>query len=159
MSISEFKWDQGKRVASFTTSLFKQVCLWVIELVCTEALCTAGRVFSLRLPAWWSDAVHLSPWLGPMHCSGFLLDSKVIFVPFLCVGFSRFLLHWCCVQSFVKYLAVERWRFYVKKNIYLQNRASGLMIFAYVLEIVILSDLIPVLCAKKFSFTPQNAPF
>ena len=42
---------------------------------------------------------------------------------------------------------------------------SLLQFFAQMLEIVTLSDLVPVLCAKKFSFAPQggftlkNAPF
>ena len=33
------------------------------------------------------------------------------------------------------------------------------MIFAQMLEIVALSDLASVLCARKFSFAPQIAPF
>ena len=47
----------------------------------------------------------------------------------------------------------------------LQNCASDFEVFAQMLEIVALSDLVSVLCAKKFSFVsrgdlpPKNAPF
>ena len=50
-------------------------------------------------------------------------------------------------------------------SLYFENHVSDFMIFAQMLEIIALSDLASVLCARKFSFasqggfTPQNTPF
>ena len=56
-----------------------------------------------------SCAVHLSSWLGPMHCSIFPIGSKVIFVLCLFVRFQPlFIIYMVLCIVFVTYFAAVR---------------------------------------------------
>ena len=76
----------------------------------------------------------------------------------LCLGKFLFWPFWPFLGQ--KYIACGDIIWFLAENgllsLYLRNRASDLMIFSQMLDIIALNDSASVLCARKFSFAPQG---